>query len=80
MSQVCGVRAIVATDNKHGIQGFLQQFKERTEKLISLPTEVADLNRTWRIGLTAGASCPDNVIEDVLRRLAELRVCDLPQV
>lgn len=53
---------------------------ERTEKLISLPTEVADLNRTWRIGLTAGASCPDNVIEDVLRRLAELRVCDLPQV
>jgi 4-hydroxy-3-methylbut-2-enyl diphosphate reductase len=26
-----------------------------------------------RIGLTAGASCPNNIIEDVVRRLLSLR-------
>lgn len=50
----------------------------KTERLTALPAEVADVSRPWRIGVTAGASCPDNVIEEVLRRLAELRGCDLP--
>ncbi len=48
------------------------------ERLLPMPAEAADLQRTWRIGMTAGASCPDNVIEEVLRRLAELRCCALP--
>ena len=50
----------------------------KAEKETKLPAEAADLTRPWRIGVTAGASCPDNVIEEVLRRLAELRGCDLP--
>lgn len=50
----------------------------KAERLTALPAEVADVSRPWRIGVTAGASCPDNVIEEVLRRLAELRGCDLP--
>ena len=50
----------------------------KEERLTALPAEVADVSRPWRIGVTAGASCPDNVIEEVLRRLAELRGCDLP--
>jgi 4-hydroxy-3-methylbut-2-enyl diphosphate reductase len=50
----------------------------KAERLTALPAEVADVSRPWSIGVTAGASCPDNVIEEVLRRLAELRGCDLP--
>lgn len=62
----------------------LQQIKAydltaKEERLISLPPEVADTERTWRIGLTAGASCPDNVIEEVLRRIASLREFELPK-
>ena len=38
-----------------------------------LPAEAADLSRIWRIGITAGASCPANIIEGVIRRLASLR-------
>lgn len=52
----------------------------REERAVALPAEVADTARTWRIGVTAGASCPDNVIEEVLCRLASLRGFDLPQV
>ena len=51
----------------------------REERTIALPHTVADTSRLWRIGVTAGASCPDNVIEEVLRRLAALRGFDLPQ-
>lgn len=51
--------------------------KSKAEISRQLPPEAADLARTWRIGVTAGASCPANVIEQVIRRLAELRRCEL---
>ena len=38
-----------------------------------LPDIAADLSRTWRVGLTAGASCPANVIEGVISHLRQLR-------
>ena len=43
------------------------------EVLQPLPAEAANLQRTWQVGITAGASCPANIIEGVIRRLAELR-------
>ncbi len=43
-----------------------------------LPACVGDRARELRVGITAGASCPANIIEQVLRRLAELRGCKLP--
>lgn len=52
-------------------------FEQKKEVEIPLPRGAADLNRMAAIGITAGASCPDNVIEQVLRRLAELRRCRL---
>ena len=51
--------------------------KAKAECEVALPPQAADLSRTWRIGVTAGASCPANVIESVVRRLAELRGCQL---
>ena len=56
------------------IRSFDLQAKKEVE--IPLPPEAADLSRPWRIGVTAGASCPANVIEQVIRRLAELRGCE----
>lgn len=50
---------------------------EKKEVEVPLPRGAADLNRMAAVGITAGASCPDNVIEQVLRRLAELRQCEL---
>lgn len=47
--------------------------RTRTEELTPLPPQATDLSRPWRIGITAGASCPANVIEQVIRRLADLR-------
>lgn len=64
--------------NLHEIMAYDLTAKE--ERLISLSPEVADTELTWRIGLTAGASCPDNVIEEVLRRIAALRGFELPDV
>ena len=49
----------------------------KQESTVALPPVAADLSRTWKIGVTAGASCPDNVIEEVLHRLASLRGCAL---
>lgn len=49
----------------------------RAESEQVLPPVTADMQRTWRVGITAGASCPANVIEGVIRRLAELRGCAL---
>ncbi len=43
-----------------------------------LPASMADASHTLHVGITAGASCPANVIELVLRRLADLRGCTLP--
>lgn len=49
----------------------------KKELVMSLPAEAQLLDRPWRIGVTAGASCPANVIELVIRRLAELRGCPI---
>ncbi len=38
-----------------------------------LPASVEDAEHLLRIGITAGASCPANVIEQVIRKLASLR-------
>ncbi len=45
----------------------------KQEELMSLPDEAQQLKRMWRIGITAGASCPANLIEQVISRLLELR-------
>ncbi len=58
------------------IKAFDLDSKEETA--VELPSAVADTARIWRIGITAGASCPDNVIEEVLRRLSVLRGFSLP--
>ena len=46
---------------------------ERKEMLLPLPPEASHMQRVWQVGITAGASCPANIIEGVIRRLAELR-------
>lgn len=50
----------------------------REERPVSMMPAAADCEGVWRIGVTAGASCPDNVIEEVLHRIAELRGFELP--
>lgn len=51
--------------------------ESRQEELMPLPQLAADASRVWQVGITAGASCPANVIEQVIRRLTELRGCPL---
>ena len=53
-------------------------FVARQETERPLPRGAADMQRVLKVGITAGASCPANVIEQVIRRLAELRGCPLP--
>lgn len=53
-------------------------FETHCETARSLPRGAADMQRVLKVGITAGASCPANVIEQVIRRLAELRNCPLP--
>ncbi len=47
--------------------------KTKAEEVQALPQEAAMLDRKWRIGVTAGASCPANLIEQLINRLIELR-------
>lgn len=54
------------------------RLRTREEMLMPLPAIASDTSQLWRVGITAGASCPANVIEQVIRRLAELRGCPLP--
>lgn len=49
--------------------------KQKQEVRQPLPEAVSDTQRTLRVGVTAGASCPANVIEDVICRLIEVRNC-----
>ncbi len=51
--------------------------KTRSVVDTELPAVVEDSAYRLRIGITAGASCPANVIEQVIRRLAELRGIEL---
>lgn len=46
---------------------------QRKEVKVPLPTVVSNPNHTLRVGITAGASCPANIIEGVIRRIAELK-------
>lgn len=52
---------------------------EKSERCVELPPEASDLQRRWSVGVTAGASCPANLIEEVIRRLAQLRGCFVPE-
>lgn len=47
--------------------------KTKQEELLSLADEAQQLDRMWRIGITAGASCPANLIEQVISRILALR-------
>ncbi len=47
--------------------------KARSIVQSELPGVMEDAARTLRVGITAGASCPANVIEQVIRKLAQLR-------
>lgn len=60
----------------HKIRSF--DIGAREERQIPLPPEATDLSRRWHIGITAGASCPSNKIEEVIYRLATLRNCTIP--
>ena len=54
------------------IQHYNQHLREEVETHDWLP------DRTLTIGITAGASCPNNLIEDTIRRLCELKGTHLP--
>ncbi|MEG2237728.1 MAG: 4-hydroxy-3-methylbut-2-enyl diphosphate reductase, partial [Akkermansia sp.] len=43
------------------------------EETIEASPVLADVDNMLRIGITAGASCPANLIEDTMRHLASLR-------
>ncbi len=45
----------------------------KREQVRELPPASTHPAMSWHIGITAGASCPDNVIEQVISRLIELR-------
>lgn len=47
--------------------------EQKQEVVCALPAAVNDTERVLRVGVTAGASCPANVIEDVICRLVEMR-------
>lgn len=57
--------------NLHKVRCYDMDAHEERERL--LPAQAFDTGHLWRVGITAGASCPDNVVEDVIRRLASLR-------
>lgn len=46
---------------------------EKKEKIVDAIPELADMNRLLKVGITAGASCPGNLIEDTIRHIAGLR-------
>lgn len=61
----------------HTVRCYNLERKEEVE--MPLPPQAADLSREWMVGMTAGASCPSSVIEEVIRRLAELRGQTIPE-
>ena len=56
------------------IQHFDQHKHEEVETANWLPSGKIT------VGITAGASCPNNLIEDVIRRLFELKNAAIPAV
>ena len=55
------------------IRCFDLESKKEVER--ALPAWLCHPEREMQIGVTAGASCPANVIEDVICRIAELCGC-----
>lgn len=47
--------------------------KRGVECVQALPPVARDASRTWSVGITAGASCPANIVEGVIKRLCSLR-------
>ncbi len=45
----------------------------KKEELMELPVQMSEPRSTWKIGITAGASCPANVIEQVIQRILDIR-------
>ena len=70
------VKDAACLESTHCIRCYDFELRKETER--PLPPGAADMQRVLRVGITAGASCPANVIEQVIRRLAELRGCPLP--
>lgn len=50
--------------------------KSHQEEKTSLPSQAQDPSQKWKVGVTAGASCPANLIEAVIKRLIEIRKQD----
>jgi 4-hydroxy-3-methylbut-2-enyl diphosphate reductase len=57
------------------IQHWNQHINQEVETRDWLP-----VNGQVTVGITAGASCPNNLIEDTIRRLFELRGLDVAKV
>jgi len=60
-------------DNKYILA---YNLKTHQEEKLSLPSQAQDSSLKWEIGITAGASCPANLIESIIKRLIELRKKD----
>lgn len=67
------VKAADCLESLSCVRCFDLQKKQEVEQ--PFPEAVSDMERTLRVGVTAGASCPANVIEDVICRLIEMRNC-----
>ncbi len=53
------------------VRSFNLETKEEEE--VDLPEQMLDGDMLWRVGITAGASCPANVIAQVIERILALR-------
>lgn len=61
-------------DCLHSLSGIsCYDIHQGREITAALPAQAAEFTGTWRVGITAGASCPANVIEGVISRLRHLR-------
>ena len=62
------IRNASRMESAHLIRHYNQHLKQEVETSDWLPTD-----RKIVVGVTAGASCPNNLIEDAIRRIFELR-------
>lgn len=56
------------------------QITEKAERSIPAVPVFADLQRTLTVGVTAGASCPGNLVEETIKVVAQLRREKLPGI
>lgn len=67
------VESAECLESRESIRCYVPALKRvETRSLPDFPEPV------WRVGITAGASCPANIIEQVIRRLTELRASSFP--